>query len=251
MREQLILGNWKMHGSIAMLEDFANYYKDKEGGRIGISLPFIYLDKAKSMLQTTASHNSLLIGAQDVSEHQQGAYTGCVSAAMLAEVSCDFCLVGHSERRQYQQESNEQIANKINQLNSVKIRPVLCVGENLEQREQKQTLDLVISQIYPCLDALSKATKPIIAYEPIWAIGTGKTASNEQAQEVHQQIRSYLSKHSPELSTIAILYGGSAKADNAVGLLAQADIDGALVGGASLQADSLNAIAQSFGSTTP
>lgn len=245
MREQLILGNWKMHGSNAMLEDFANYYKDKEVSQIGISVPFIYIDKAKRILQTTQG-NSLLIGAQDVSEHQQGAYTGCVSAAMLAEASCDFCLLGHSERRMYHQESSEQVASKITQLNNVNIRPVLCVGENLEQRDNKQTLDVVISQIYPCLNALSKATNPIIAYEPVWAIGTGKTASNEQAQKVHQQIRSYLSKHRPELKAITILYGGSVKVDNAAGLLAQTDIDGALVGGASLQADNLAAIAQSF-----
>ena len=246
MREQLILGNWKMHGSIAMLEDFANYYKDKECKHLGISLPFLYIDKAKQLLPADASRTRLLLGAQDVSEHQKGAYTGCISASMLSEVACDFCLVGHSERRAYQQESNEQIANKISQLNNFNIRPVLCVGENLEQRENEQTLDVVISQIYPCLNALRRAEKPIIAYEPIWAIGTGKTASNEQAQEIHQQIRSYLNKYSPELSATPILYGGSVSTESAAGLLAQEDIDGALVGGASLSPESLYAIAKSL-----
>ena len=242
MRDQLIFGNWKMYGSSSMLESFVHFCTNRaiaSNSRVGIAVPSIYLGKAATLF----ANSNMLIGAQDVSEYDQGAYTGCISARMLSEFKCDFCLVGHSERRQYQHETSEQVADKIEQLNTFAIRPVLCIGENLEQRDQGTTIETVISQIRPCLDALSKAHTPVIAYEPVWAIGTGRTASNEQAQEVHQAIRSYITDANPALASVPILYGGSVKPDNAEGLLIQDDINGALVGGASLEATSLFAIA--------
>ena len=242
MRGQLTLGNWKMNGSRNMLENFAHFCANSaiESDRLGIAIPSVYLNEAAALF----ARSNMLIGAQDVSEHDQGAYTGSIAARMLRELGCDFCLVGHSERRQYQHETSEQVAHKIEQLNTVAIRPVLCIGENLEQRGQGTTVETVISQVRPCLDALFQAQAPVIAYEPVWAIGTGRTASNEQAQEVHQAIRSYIADAKPSLASLPILYGGSVKPDNTEGLLVQEDIDGTLVGGASLEAASLFAIAK-------
>ncbi len=207
-----------------------------------VCVPAIYLSQCESLLNSSA----IAIGAQDVSAHLSGAYTGEISSAMLADFACKYVIVGHSERRAYHHESNELVAQKALQALRSGIFPIVCVGETLEQREAGKTNEVVVTQLRAVMDVLDDGAlaRIIVAYEPVWAIGTGKTATPEMAQEVHAVLRSVLAERSDfAANKVRILYGGSMKPDNAQDLLAMPDIDGGLIGGASLKsADFLSII---------
>ena len=206
-----------------------------------VCVPAPYLQQCAN----TLAGSKLAWGAQDVSIHAGGAYTGELAAAMLADFDCRYVIVGHSERRAYHGETDEQVARKALAALSAGLTPIVCVGETLEQREAGQTNVVVNKQMSAVLDLLEgdAAERIVVAYEPVWAIGTGKTATPAMAQEVHAQLRSQLREHSAAASEkVAILYGGSMKPDNAVELMAQADIDGGLIGGAALKAADFLAI---------
>ncbi|NQY88640.1 MAG: triose-phosphate isomerase [Colwellia sp.] len=245
MKQTLIIANWKMNGSIvanskllmAMLK-FNNKLKNTE---LVICPPFPYLHQVKEYIVGS----NIKLGAQNVNENNSGAFTGEVSADMLKEFYCRYVLIGHSERRALFQESNGLIAKKINQTIDVGLTPVLCIGESLAQRENGDVKAVILEQLSCVVNEidLKKFKSVVIAYEPIWAIGTGQTASPEQAQKVHRMIRQYIYGLDPILSkNISILYGGSVNEINASELLKQKDIDGFLVGGASLKSDSLETI---------
>ncbi|QWF69815.1 triose-phosphate isomerase [Methylomonas paludis] len=238
MRRSLIMGNWKMNGSREEGIQLATALAEGLGTveqEVAVCVPFIYLTDIRNALAGSA----IAVGAQNVADQAAGAYTGEVSAAMLADSGIKYALVGHSERRSYYGDTNQSVANRFAQALKQNIIPVLCVGETLAEREADQTFSVIDAQ----LDAVINTTgieafaNAVIAYEPVWAIGTGKTATDEQAQEVHAYIRSRIAALNPEIAAkLQILYGGSVKADNAKGLFAQPDIDGGLVGGASLDA---------------
>ena len=191
------------------------------------------------------SASNVYLGAQSVAEHESGAYTGEVSAEMVAEMGCRYAIVGHSERREYYGETDAIVAAKFLRIQAAGLIPILCVGESLEQREQGIMQDTIVRQVKAVVAeaGISNMKNAVLAYEPIWAIGTGKTASPEQAQEVHAIIRSEIANQSAEIAeSLPILYGGSVKANNAAELFSQSDIDGGLIGGASLDAEQFNAI---------
>lgn len=208
--------------------------------------PFPYLEMASDM----GEESYFMVGAQDVSAFESGAYTGEISAGMLDSMGIDFCIVGHSERRQYHHETDQQVAAKVNQLLAHDIRPIVCCGEVLEEREADKQFEVVKRQITEGLFHLEEEDirKVVIAYEPVWAIGTGKTATPAQAQEIHAFIRSLLAEKYGKAAAddISILYGGSCKPGNAKELFANPDVDGGLIGGACLKAEDFTAIAQSF-----
>ncbi len=208
--------------------------------------PFPYLEMATDY----ANDSYFMVGAQNVSDQEKGAYTGEVSAEMLESMEIDYCIVGHSERRAYYGETDQTVAAKVDKLLAHGLKPIVCVGEVLEEREAGKQLEVVKTQVEKGLFHLSaeQMKEVVIAYEPVWAIGTGKTATPEQAQEIHAHIRGLLSaKYGKELADeISILYGGSCKPSNAKELFACPDIDGGLIGGASLKADDFVAIAKSF-----
>ncbi len=205
--------------------------------------PYVYLDAVSSKISGT----SVALGAQDVYFEPSGAFTGEISTAMLSEFGCDFVILGHSERRHVMGETDETINKKVKSALAAGLTPILCVGELLDEREAGKTRAVVEAQCSGSLAGLTadEVRKTVIAYEPVWAIGTGKTATPDQAQEVHADLRKLISeRYNPSVSEgLRILYGGSVKPDNAADLMSQPDIDGALVGGASLQADSFLAIA--------
>ncbi|EIJ42714.1 triosephosphate isomerase [Beggiatoa alba B18LD] len=248
MRQKLVAGNWKMNGSIKanqqLLESLKQGITDIRAD-IAVCPPFPYLQQVQALLQ--GSH--IRYGAQNVSHEADGAFTGEVSAAMLVDLACTYVLVGHSERRALYAETDERVAEKFVVAQKAGLIPVLCVGESLHERETGETEKIVKRQLDAVLtvagvDAFRRA---VIAYEPVWAIGTGKTASPEQAQAVHAFIRQHLASQTAGASvaqTVQILYGGSVKANNATELFAMPDIDGGLIGGASLKADEFLAICQ-------
>lgn len=239
-RKCLVMGNWKMHGSLAdnaklldALRPFASQKTD-----MAVCVPFPYLAQAADALKGSA----VTWGAQDVSIQTQGAYTGEVSGAMLKEFGCRWVLVGHSERRSMHAETDQQVADKARAALAIGLTPVVCVGESLAERDAGQAVAVIQRQLAPVLALGSDSVnKLVVAYEPVWAIGTGRTATPEQAQEVHAAIRAALSVIGA--GNIQILYGGSVKAANAASLFAMPDIDGALVGGAALVAQEFLAIA--------
>ncbi|MEP1304347.1 MAG: triose-phosphate isomerase [Balneola sp.] len=246
-RQFLIAGNWKMNGGpfeAAELLEGLRKHKDTFSDDVDVLVcpPFVSLGMAVKYL-----HNSeIQVGAQNFHYEDNGAFTGEISAAMVAESGCNFVLIGHSERRQYFNETDENVNRKALKALSNKIAPVICVGECLEQRKKGAHFDLVSDQINKALQNISESEvlDVVIAYEPIWAIGTGETASPDQAQEMHAFIRSELAKLYNEETALAIriLYGGSMKPGNAEELLSQTDVDGGLIGGASLQAESFSEI---------
>lgn len=234
--KKLIVGNWKMNGSldanaalvVALLQDSQAWACD-----VAVCAPAPYL----AQLQTLLKGSRLDLGAQDLSVHESGAFTGEVSAAMLKEFGVRYCIVGHSERRQYQQESDATVALKAQRALAAGITPIVCVGETLAQREAGQTEEVVKRQLAAVVHTNGHCISEIVlAYEPVWAIGTGKTASPEEAQHVHHVLRAQLQAASQHADRVRILYGGSMNASNAQALLAQPDIDGGLIGGAALQA---------------
>jgi triosephosphate isomerase len=244
MRRKLVAGNWKMNGSIAANAALLTQIQSEFSGTecdVAVCVPFPYLAQCQSLL----SESSLCLGAQDVSIYECGAYTGEVCAAMLLEFGCHYVIIGHSERRAYFGETDELVAKKVVVAIEKGLMPILCVGETLEQREAGQTKEIVQQQLDAVLSviAASSLEKIVIAYEPIWAIGTGKTATPEMAQEVHALLRRRLQeKDVAAAEQVKILYGGSMKPDNAQALLAMEDIDGGLIGGASLKAQDFLAI---------
>lgn len=245
MRRNIVAGNWKLHGSRHFASDLV--------GRLAAALPLPGVEVVVlpplpylSDLIEDFEHAALAFGAQDVSSNQEGAYTGEVSAQMLVDVGATYGLVGHSERRQYHGETSEHVARKFLAAVNAGLRPILCVGESLEQREAGQTESVIASQLEPVLKLVSVAAfeDAVVAYEPVWAIGTGLTATPEQAQQVHAFIRGVVVAHDARIGdSLPILYGGSVKPENAADLFSQPDVDGGLVGGASLVAENFLAIA--------
>ncbi len=238
MRKKLVAGNWKMHGSRSMATALVNEIAAGKPSTIDVAVfpPFPYIAE----LAWQHAKSGLGIGAQDVSEHEgQGAYTGEVSAAMLADVGAQWALVGHSERRHYHGESDELVARKFAAAKAGGLTPILCVGETLGQHEAGEAKAVIARQLQAvlALNGIASFDTAVIAYEPVWAIGTGRTATPELAQQVHAFIRSQLEKEDVIIARLTrLLYGGSVKAANAAELFAQADVDGGLIGGASLTA---------------
>ena len=246
MRDCLVAGNWKMNGSSTANAELVSGIVAgvPEGGGFGLLVcpPFPYL----AAVAAQADGSRVAVGAQNVSEHEAGAFTGEVSAAMLKDVGCEYVIVGHSERRSLYGESSARVAATFVAAQGAGLTPILCVGETLEEREAGTTERVVDEQLDAAIDAAGIAAfgAAVIAYEPVWAIGTGMTATPEQAQEVHRHLRARIEELDENIAAgVRILYGGSMKGENAAGLLAQADIDGGLIGGASLNADDFLAIA--------
>lgn len=244
MRPKLIVGNWKMNGSrlvnAALLADIAAGLGDAKASA-AVCVPAPYLQQCEDLL----SGSVIAWGAQDVSAYEGGAYTGEVCAKMLSDFACRYVIVGHSERRAYHGESSELVARKAQAALKEGLTPIVCVGETLEQREAGQTFDVVGAQLDAVLELLpaEAVAKIVVAYEPVWAIGTGRTATPEMAQEVHARLREQLRVRNAEAADgVAILYGGSMKPENARELLSQPDIDGGLIGGAALKAQDFLAI---------
>jgi len=246
MRKPLVIANWKMHGSrpanASLLAHIRRGLGDGNPGiEVAICPPFVYLAEVAVLLEGSA----LQLGAQDLSASEVGAHTGDVAGEMLRELGCHYVLVGHSERRAGHQESDALVAQKYWRAIAAGLEPVLCVGETLVQREAGQTMEVVAAQLEAVLqDSKAELRSRVIAYEPVWAIGTGKTAAAAQVQEVHQFIRQRL-EASGEKSHI--LYGGSVKPENAAELFRQPDVDGGLIGGASLEANDFVAICRAAG----
>jgi triosephosphate isomerase len=244
-RIPLIAGNWKMNGSLAASRDLVEALGAgmKQGGpEMLVCPPFVYLDRARDWI----GDSGIALGAQDIAAVEgAGAYTGEVSGAMLSDVGCRYAIVGHSERRTLYGETDAVVVDKFRAAQGAGLVPILCVGEHLEQRERGETDAVVASQVNALIDALGVGVlaEAVIAYEPIWAIGTGRTATPDQAQTVHAMIRGLIAQHDVIISrSLRILYGGSVKGSNAAELLSQQDIDGGLVGGASLDAAGFLAI---------
>jgi triosephosphate isomerase len=241
MRRKLVVGNWKMHGSrpanaelLAALMAARPYTAD-----VAVCVPFVFLSETAA----TLAGSDIRWGAQDVSKFEQGAYTGEISAAMLAECGCRYAIVGHSERRAYHAESDMLVAEKAQVALARGVTPIVCVGETLTQRDAGETEAVVKRQLSVVIHQLAHcASEIVVAYEPGWAVGTGRTASPEQAQAVHQVLRAQLQAATGRGDAMKILYGGSVKGDNAATLFAQPDIDGGLIGGASLKAADFVAI---------
>jgi len=243
MRQALVVGNWKMHGSVASVEALL-------GGLVG---PDAAQSQAEAAVCPTYVHlaqaldlcagRSIAVGAQDCSHMQSGAYTGEVSAEMLQELGCRWVILGHSERRQYHAESDDLVAAKLATAIEAGLQPIVCVGETREQREAGAAQAVVAAQLQGALNGQSGLTALVVAYEPVWAIGTGLTATPEQAQDMHAFIRGCLVDiDGVDAAATRVLYGGSVKAANAAQLFTQPDIDGALVGGAALVAEEFQAI---------
>ena len=248
MKQKLIAGNWKMNGSLAaneaLLGEIQHGLAQAFNGRkaqVAVCVPAAYL----SQVQQITQGSGIELGSQDVSAQEQGAYTGEISCAMLKDFGVRYAIVGHSERRQYHAETDALVAAKAQRALAAGITPIVCVGETLAEREAGKTEEVVKRQLAAVIHANGHCISEIVvAYEPVWAIGTGKTASTEQAQQVHAVLRAQLQAASAHADRIQILYGGSMNAGNAAQLLAQPDIDGGLVGGAALKvADFLSIIA--------
>ena len=236
-RKKLIAGNWKMNGSLAANAALIGELLAGIGQPacdVAVCVPAVYLAQVQLLL---AGQGGIALGAQDVSQHESGAYTGDVSAAMLKELGARYVIVGHSERRQYQGETDAQVAVKAQRALAAGLTPIVCVGETLREREQGETESVVSRQLSTVIQLNGeRLTDLVVAYEPVWAIGTGRTATPEQAQTVHAALRALLAAADLQAAGVRILYGGSMNAGNAAELLAQPDIDGGLIGGASLKA---------------
>jgi len=248
MRRKLVAGNWKMHGSRRFVEETLSALRDTTNGQDAVDMAIcptlVHLPLAEKVL----SGSRIALGAQNVHPADEGAFTGEVSASMLAEFAVRYVIVGHSERRQLFAETDELVADKFAAVLAAEMIPILCLGETLEQREQGITHKVVLSQLDAVIGKSGSKVfeQAVIAYEPIWAIGTGRTATPEQAQDVHATIRQHLAEQDDEVAEhCVILYGGSVKAANAGELFDQPDIDGGLVGGASLKADEFASICKS------
>ena len=250
MRRSLIAGNWKMNGSVAMTDGLLTGLKKGivqsiPDVDIVVCPPFLYIPLAVQMLVGS----TIRVGAQNLDIHESGAYTGEIAAEMLKEQHCGYVIVGHSERRALYGESSDLVAEKVRVAVAAELKPIVCVGETLEERERGDTGRVVREQLMSVLDLNGVDVFPfaIVAYEPVWAIGTGRTASPDQAQEVHALIRETIAELNPIVADqTRLLYGGSVKPDNAQGILSSPDIDGGLIGGAALVASDFLAICGSM-----
>lgn len=244
VRTPIIAANWKMNGSLDSCRVWMSAWTQlgrPSSCRTVLCAPNIYL----STLAALARGTGIALGGEDVSEFSGGAYTGETSASMLLDVGAEWVIVGHSERRQLFGDTNERVAKKALAAAEAGLKTIVCVGEPLEAREAGRTENVILSQLDAVLQTVAPASLGAIAYEPVWAIGTGRTASPETAQAVHEVIRARVAESDPAAAAaLPILYGGSVKPSNAAGLFAMPDIDGALVGGAALQAEDFHAIAQ-------
>lgn len=247
MRQKLVVGNWKMNGSLqvnqSLLKELSAGVTDACGVAVAVCVPFPYLAQAQALLADTP----LAWGAQNLSEKDFGAFTGEVAASMLRDFACRYVLVGHSERRTLYGENNALVAEKFAVALAGGLQPILCVGETLAERETGKTGEVVAKQVAAAIDraGIAAFSKAVVAYEPVWAIGTGKTASSAQAQEVHAAIRAQVARADVKVAEgLQILYGGSVKPSNAAELFGMPDIDGGLIGGASLVASDFLAICQ-------
>jgi triosephosphate isomerase (TIM) len=245
MRRPIVAGNWKMHGSrhenARLIEDIVGGYPANVGADCVVCPPFVYLQEVGRMLRDT----QVALGAQDTCADAHGAFTGEVSAGMLKDVGCKYVLVGHSERRLIYRESDQLVARKFAAAYARGLVPVLCVGEQLSDREASRTEEVIGRQLDVVLELCGPEVlgQGVVAYEPVWAIGTGRTASPEQAQEVHAFIRARIASRDARIAAATrVLYGGSVKASNAAELFGMPDVDGGLIGGASLKADEFLAI---------
>ena len=251
MRKKIIAGNWKMNldkiDSINLTSKILKNTEQEKDKKIILSPPFIYLEQ---LVADCSEREDILIAAQNCSENGNGAYTGEVSAQMIKSIGVDYVIIGHSERRQYFNESHEVLSNKLSQALSNNLKVIFCCGENINQRDNNEFLDVIYNQLSSTVFNLSAIdfSKIIIAYEPIWAIGTGKNATSAQAQEMHNYIRTIVSeKYGNEAANnVSILYGGSCKPSNAKSIFSQIDIDGGLIGGASLKSDDFISIINSI-----
>ena len=241
MRKPLVAGNWKMNGSRdnaqALVAGIKEGFASAVATEVAICPPFVYLSEVKSSLEGS----EIALGAQNVSHRSNGAFTGEISTSMLSDIGCEYVILGHSERRALYSETDALVAEKVVAANAAGLKPILCVGELLEERESGQTEAVVARQLDVLLgsvEGLASLQNAVIAYEPVWAIGTGMTATPQQAQDVHAFIRQRITDRDSALaSKMRILYGGSVKGSNAAELFAMTDIDGGLIGGASLQVD--------------
>lgn len=238
MSNKLVAGNWKLNGSLAENKVLLDGLQSSDGVEVAVCVPYPYLAQAGLLLKGIA------LGAQDVSEYDRGAYTGEVSASMLAEFGCHYVIVGHSERRALFAESDAAIGRKAAAALSGRLVPIVCIGETLDEREAGQVMAVVGRQLAAVLDVLGVEAmgQVVLAYEPVWAIGTGRSASADQVAEVHGLIRAWLRDQGVAADGVRILYGGSVKPGNAAELFALADVDGGLIGGASLVAEDFMSI---------
>jgi triosephosphate isomerase len=250
MRQPMVAGNWKMNGSQASITDLLSGVKQGmssvSNAEVVMCVPFVYLQQVANEIKDS----NVSLGSQNVAKEVAGAFTGEISADMLTDFNCKYAIVGHSERRSLYGETDEIVAEKFIAAQKSNLIPILCVGESLEEREANETENVVARQLNKVLELAGTASfnNAVIAYEPVWAIGTGKTATPEQAQDVHSFIRQSLAAKDAEIaSKIRILYGGSMKPTNAVELISKEDIDGGLIGGASLKADDFLGICQAAG----
>lgn len=251
MRKKIVAGNWKMNLNYdevtSLVDEILRLHSSDNNVEIILSPPFVYLDK---VIRSCANHDHVLVASQNCSEYNNGAYTGEVSASMLNSMGVNYVIIGHSERRSIFNESNENLNLKITKALQNNLKIIFCCGENINQRESGEYLQVIKKQLEETILSLDQKSlsKIVIAYEPIWAIGTGKTASSVQAQEIHFFIRSLISdKFGTEISNnTSILYGGSCKPTNSKELFSQSDIDGGLIGGASLKSSDFTAIVNSF-----
>lgn len=246
MRQPLVAGNWKLNGSLSSISELISGIREQlltvNNAELAVCPPYIYLSHVQELLEGV----NISLGAQDCSDQESGAYTGEVAAAMIKEFGCKYIIIGHSERRHIYGDRNDTVATKFAHVVKNGLTPILCVGETLEEREEGHTEVVISKQINAVLDlfGVEAFRKAVIAYEPVWAIGTGQVATPAQAQEVHEEIRLTLDAQNKDIAAnIRILYGGSMKPENAKELLQQPDIDGGLIGGAALKADDFIGIA--------
>lgn len=248
MRRKIVAGNWKMNGSKDLVQQLVGQVREQvasldNGVEVVVIPPALYVDSVIALCGS-----ELVAGVQNVSQWESGAYTGEVSADMAKDLGCRYVLVGHSERRQLFGETDVLVAQKVERVLASGLTAVLCVGETLEEREAGSAEQVVASQVRQGLASVAGAqwSKVVVAYEPVWAIGTGKTATAKDAQAMHADIRQVLAEMGAPSETISVLYGGSVKADNAAALFAEPDIDGGLIGGASLKAEDFVSICRAF-----
>lgn len=252
MRQSIVAGNWKMNGTresaVLLASEISKLVKNANlAAEVLLCPPAIYLPLVAEVL---ADNGLLHLGAQNCAEHESGAYTGEVSALMIREFACQYVIIGHSERRQLFNETGQQIAAKFQQIQKQGMQPILCIGELQAQRETGKTFDVIRSQLFEVIDVVGvKAlANAVVAYEPVWAIGTGLTASPSQAEEVHAHIRDMVAELNKDIATdLRIIYGGSVKPENASELFKMPDIDGGLIGGASLNTEDFMAICKALG----
>ncbi|HLV76771.1 MAG TPA: triose-phosphate isomerase [Marinobacter sp.] len=251
MRRRIVAGNWKMNGSKDLVQQLVAPIREQaeclgSGAEVVIIPPALYVDAVQ------ADAGALAVGVQNVSEWQSGAYTGEISAEMARDMGCQYVLVGHSERRQLFGETDEMVAAKVEQVLKAGLTAVLCVGETLAQREAGDAERVVAAQVLLGLARVDAAcwSQVVVAYEPVWAIGSGRTATAGDAQAMHAEIRNVLSSMKAPSDRISVLYGGSVKADNAAALFSEPDIDGGLIGGASLSADEFVSICRALPANT-